>query len=98
MRNVSTWEISLPAKTDIGQIFAANIVPPMLAPKCVESLKTGDEHKPRLDKSEDTILDRIDLSGISEWESEDQVDIKSLLKKSLLVSSPKMILILGKYH
>ena len=30
MRNVSTWEISLPAKTDIGQIIAANTVPPIL--------------------------------------------------------------------
>ena len=39
MRNMSTQEISLPAKTEISQISAANIVLPMLAPKCAESLK-----------------------------------------------------------
>ena len=39
IRNTSVWKITIPAKTEIGQISPVNIVPPMLAPKCAESLK-----------------------------------------------------------
>ena len=58
-RNMADWKISLPAKTETGQISVASIVPPMLVPRFDKSLKTGDEHKPKLDMSEDTVLDRI---------------------------------------
>ena len=81
------WEISLPAKTVIGQNSIANVVPPMLVPKCAGILKTVDEHKPGLDKLEDTILDRIDLHGKSEWAPEDLGKIKSLIKEFTCILS-----------
>ena len=63
------------AKTLIGQVEAANVRLPMLAPKEWESYKSEID----LTEEKEESLKKIDLSGIQDWSLGDQNAAKALL-------------------
>ena len=81
VQNLSAREVVLPAKSVIGTISAANVVPPMLAPLVKESdsaekkVLKEEERKERIE----TLLKKVDLSASANWNMEDQEEAKKLI-------------------
>ena len=81
VQNLSAREVVLPAKSVIGTISAANVVPPMLAPLVKESdsaekkVLKEEERKERIE----TLLKKVDLSATANWNMEDQEEAKKLI-------------------
>ena len=91
IRNLTSKEIVLKTGTVIGNVEAANAVPPMLAPK-PECLKTKDSDKETETKVSkppekhiltqdevDLLMSKLDLEGIKSWSPEEQKEVKDLI-------------------
>ena len=78
IRKLSTWEVKILAKSEIGKVTAANDVPPMLASKVTKNRSPECELS---EAQEEQLLARIDLSGMSKWTPEDQVVAEELIKE-----------------
>ena len=87
VKNLTSKEVILKANTVIGKIEAANAVPPMLAPKPEQEKKPEKEEKGdqppkkrKLTQDEvDLLMSKLDLTGIKDWSSEEQKEVKDLI-------------------
>ena len=90
VRNLTSRKITVKAKSIVYQVVAGNEVPPMLAQEnSQESEKKGRKKtessnlysemktKTKLTKNQLQNIDKIDLSGIKDWNGEDQKEVKN---------------------
>ena len=73
MRNLSAKPVIIPANTTIVSVSAANIIPPMLAPKnqnYLGKLRGGtDVKKGKLtEKKMEKLFSKLYLSGLDDWD------------------------------
>ena len=66
VRNLTSKEITLKAGTIIGQIEAANAVPPMLAPKSENQLELNKDVKSSMESIQQSITDDRQLASVLE--------------------------------
>ena len=86
LRNLTSRNIAVKAKSIVAQVAAANVGPPMLTPRNPqESEKQKDKRTKSPNMSSEApikvqwtkdqlekLFDKIDLSGIKDWSEEDQ--------------------------
>ena len=89
LRNLTSRNITVKAKSIIAQVAAANVLPPLLTPKNPQEpekqkdkrIKSPDISsktpiKVKLTKDQlEKLFDKIDPSGITDWSKEDQKEV-----------------------
>ena len=81
LRNLSAQAVTIKSKTAKARFAAANAVPDMLAPSVEEenqSAKRGDPMPPLSREKGNKLLQKLDLSGISQWKKEQQEQVGNL--------------------
>ena len=79
LQNNSREKVVMKRGTKVAVVMSANIIPPTLAPKKEESdsNKITQEPSQRLQQ----LLDKLDLSNISDWTDVEQGKVRSLMEK-----------------
>ena len=73
--------MTIKSKTAITRFVAANAIPDMLAPSVEEenrSAKRGDPMQPLSEEEGNELLQKLDLSRISQWITEQQEQVRNL--------------------
>ena len=85
LKNQTGRAVTIPARTPIAKLAAANVVPGMLAPKTRGKKSKGDQQKqaPRPKVSPEKLTElfaKLDLSGIAEWEPHHKQEVHQVIK------------------
>ena len=81
LRNLSAQAVTIKSKTVIARFAAANAIPDMLAPSMEEenqSAKRGGPMPPSSREEGNKLLQKLVLSGISQWTMEEQEQVRNL--------------------
>ena len=88
IRNVSAKAVTIPAKTIIGEVSAANKIPDILLPKpgfSEREQEQGSTNQNAAEKDKDDgqwLLDELDLKGLDKWSDSQKKQAIDLLKKN----------------
>ena len=89
--NLTSRPVTIKAKTPVAQITAANVIPPMLAPKVIiKSNTVGKQEETDASKGAqgatklspeklEKLFSKLDLSGIADWSEQEQKEVKDLI-------------------
>ena len=81
LRNLSAQAVTIKSKTSVARFVAANAIPDMLALSEKEEnqgAKRGDPMPPLSEKKGNELLQKLDLSGILQWTTEQQEQVCNL--------------------
>ena len=67
LMNHSARQVTLPKQTTVGEITPANIIPAVLDQKTVGLKEDKRETTTKKNKSQEELLDEIDLTRLEEW-------------------------------
>ena len=83
--SMALWNLSEKSQTFkkgtiIATIWAANLVPPKLAPKYVYENNNNNEQLQPTKERIDKLFSKLDLKGLEQWDSDTQMKLKQVFK------------------
>ena len=81
LHNFTCRVVTIPTKTVVAKISAASVVLHRLAPNLKEGGDAEIEQNPMEPEKLKPLFEKLDLSGITDWSSEQQQEVKDLITK-----------------